>query len=117
MSERNILLYLTDIHDSINKINDFAQGMTFQAFSSDARTIDAIVRNIEIIGEAARHIPNHIQLSYPTVPWKQIIGSRAKVVHEYFGVDLEIIWQTIQEDLPKLKKEVHRIIHDQQSQV
>lgn len=112
MSERNILLYLTDIHDSINKINDFVKEMTYQAFSRDARTIDAVVRNIEIIGEAARHIPDQLRLKYPKVPWKQIVGSRDKVMHEYFGVDLEIIWKTIQEDLPIFKGHIDTMIQD-----
>lgn len=113
MSERNTILYLSDIREAIEKIDEFVKPMSFEAFSRDARTIDAVVRNIEVIGEAARHIPENLRLAYPTVPWKQIVGARAKVVHEYFGIDIEIIWKTIQEDLPILKNEVEVMIAKQ----
>ncbi len=112
MSSRESLLYLTDIREAIDKIIGYTKGMSFEIFCRDAKTIDAVVRNIEIIGEAAKHLPKDLQLKYPTVPWKQIIGARAKVAHEYFGVDLKIIWKTIQEDLPALKKQVNVAIKE-----
>ncbi|MDP1722342.1 MAG: DUF86 domain-containing protein [Candidatus Gottesmanbacteria bacterium] len=114
MSEHNTLLYLSDIREAIEKINEFVSSMSFEAFSRDARTIDAVVRNIEVIGEAARHIPEPLRLAYPTVPWKQVVGARDKVVHEYFGIDLEVIWKTIQDDLPVLKREIDLMIKAQQ---
>lgn len=115
MSEHNTLLYLSDIRDAIEKIYGFVGSMSFETFSQDAKTIDAVVRNIEVIGEAARHIPEPLRLAYPTVPWKQVVGARDKVVHEYFGIDLEVIWKTIQDDLPILKREIDQMIKFQQA--
>ena len=115
MSDRKTLLYLTDILEAIRKIETFVVGVTFEAFSQDAKTIDAVVHNIEVIGEAARHIPEQLRLAYPAVPWKQVVGSRDKMIHEYFGIDLEVIWQTINDDLPVLKQEVKAIISKQLS--
>jgi uncharacterized protein with HEPN domain len=115
MSDRKTLLYLTDILEAIRKIETFVVGVTFEAFSQDAKTIDAVVHNIEVIGEAARHIPEQLRLAYPAVPWKQVVGSRDKMIHEYFGIDLEVIWQTINDDLPVLKQEVKAIISKQRS--
>ena len=115
MSDRKTILYLTDILEAIRKIETFVVGVTFEAFSQDAKTIDAVVHNIEVIGEAARHIPEQLRLAYPAVPWKQVVGSRDKMIHEYFGIDLEVIWQTINDDLPVLKQEVKAIISKQRS--
>lgn len=106
MPKQSIKLYLRDINEAIGKIEGYIEGMTLNEFSGDAKTIDAVVRNVEIIGEAARQLPNDVRLKYPIVPWKQIVGARDKVIHEYFGIDIEIIWKTISEDLPVLKKQL-----------
>jgi len=109
MSERSIKLYLADIQEAIKKIEAFTKGMTLTSFKKDAKTIDAVVRNIEVIGEAAKHMPSKIRLKHVEIPWKEIIGTRSKVIHEYFGVDTEILWKTITEDLPILKKQIKKI--------
>lgn len=83
--------------------------MALIAFKNDPKTIDAVTRNIEVIGEAAKHIPSEIRLKHVEIPWKEIIGTRSKVIHEYFGVDEEILWKTVQEDLPLLKKQMREI--------
>lgn len=106
MSKQSTLVYLRDIDQAIEKIQSYTRAMSFEAFREDARTIDAVVRNIEIIGEAASHVPKEIQARYPVVPWKLIAGARNKMVHEYFGIDLEIVWKTVQEDLPILKEQI-----------
>lgn len=106
MSKRGPLLYLRDILDSITKVEEYVLGMTYAQFSEDEKTIDATVRNLEIIGEAARNIPEDFRDKYPEIPWEKMISMRNKVLHEYFGVDVEILWQTIQEDLPALKDEI-----------
>ncbi|MBI5452212.1 DUF86 domain-containing protein [Candidatus Gottesmanbacteria bacterium] len=106
---RQVKLYLDDIKEAIRKIESYTRGMIFDEFKNDARTIDAVVRNIEIIGEAAKHIPAKVRLKHMDVPWKEIIGTRSKVIHEYFGVDEAILWRTITEDLPQLKKQVRKI--------
>ena len=76
--------------------------MTFEEFRADDKTIDAVVRNFGIIGEAARHVPSHLQKRYPRIPWSQMRGMRNVVVHEYSGVSTRIIWRTVTENLPPL---------------
>jgi len=96
MSDRPIKLYLTDIKEAIGKIEGYIIGMSFGDFKSDSRTVDAVVRNIEIIGEAAKHR-------------KEIVGTRSKAIHEYFGIDLEILWKTATQDISELKRQIDRI--------
>ena len=106
MSNREYNLYLKDIYDSIEKIEDYVKDLSFEGFDQDAKTIDAVVRNFEIIGEAARHIPKNIISQYPQIPWSKMVSTRNKVLHEYFGIDTEILWKTIKEDLPILKERI-----------
>jgi uncharacterized protein with HEPN domain len=77
--------------------------MDHDSFQRDEKTVDAVVRNLEIIGEAARQLPENFTVRYPGVPWRQIAGLRNRIVHDYFGLDLEIIWQVIRHDLPQLR--------------
>jgi len=109
MSDRPIELYLTDIKEAIDKIEKYVRQMTFTDFEQDSKTVDAVTRNIEVIGEAAKHIPAEVRLKHMEIPWKQIVGSRSKAIHEYFGIDLEILWRTATEDIPKLKKQIAKI--------
>ena len=109
MSSRSIELYLTDIKEAIDKIEKYVRQMTFTDFEQDSKTVDAVIRNIEVIGEAAKHIPAEVRLKHMEIPWKQIVGSRSKAIHEYFGIDLEILWKTVTEDIPKLKKQIAKI--------
>ena len=113
MSEERLLQdYLNDIIESITDIQEFVRGMTCEAFSKDRKTIKAVVRSMEIIGEAANKIPLHITGNYPETPWPEIIGMRNRLIHEYFGVDLEIVWQTIEEDLVPLEKTIRKMLSD-----
>lgn len=109
MSKRAPKLYLQDILTSITSIEEYIQGMTLGIFIHDKKTVDAVVRNLEVIGQAARNIPSEIVAKYPEVPWKEMISMRNKVLHEYFGVDLEIFWKTITEDIPLLKEQIKRL--------
>ena len=102
-------LYLEDIIKSIENINKYVSGLDLESFGKDQKTVDAVVRNIEIVGEAAKNLSEEYQEQYPKIPWSQIMATRNKVVHEYFGVDLEILWETIKEDLPALKKQIQKI--------
>lgn len=109
MSKRSPKLYLDDIVNSIKNIEDYIKGMSFSEFTHDRKTIDAVVRNIEIIGQAARNIPQEVTAEYPALPWKEMVSMRNKVLHEYFGIDMEILWKTIKEDLPNLKEKIKAI--------
>lgn len=111
MSEERVLLdYLNDILESIADIREFTTGMDRESFSGDKKTIKAVVRSLEVIGEAASKLPNHIKDMYPEIAWQETVGMRNRLIHEYFGVDLDIVWQTIEEDLEPLDKTVKRII-------
>ncbi len=113
MSEERILLdYLNDILESISDIREFTAGMTTESFSGDKKTIKAVVRSLEVIGEAAGKIPDQIRDRYPEIPWQEITGMRNRLIHEYFGIDLDIVWQTIEEDLEPLDKVVKRIVSE-----
>ena len=99
-------LYLIDIKISCIRILRYTKNKSENQFVNNQALIDAVARNIEIIGEAAKHIPHEIRLKYVQVPWKEIIGARSKMIHEYFGVDTDILWKTIKEDIPFLKKQI-----------
>lgn len=83
--------------------------MNSSAFFSDQKTIDAVIRNLEIIGEAATHVPPEIQLTHPQIPWAQMKGIRNILIHEYFGVDEDVVWQTIQKNLPQLTEQLQKL--------
>lgn len=110
MSERIIKLYLDDIKDAIRKIEDYTKGMSYEKFIRNEQVMDAVLRNLSIIGEAVRNIPKEIKHKNPDVGWKEINGMRNKVIHEYFGIDDEILWQTIQKDLPIFKKQITQLL-------
>lgn len=109
MNKRGEALYIKDILDAIKNIENYTQGISFMKFSKDQKTIDAVVRNFEIIGEASKSLSNRIKSSSPEIPWKDVTGMRNKITHEYFGVDLEIIWKAILEDLPAFKKAIKNL--------
>ena len=93
---------LEDIVQAVEKILRYTDGMTFEQFLADDRTVDAVVRNLTVIGEAARHIPDDFTAGHPEIPWKEMRGIRNVVVHEYFGVSKTIVWETTKRDLPVL---------------
>ena len=110
MSKRDARLLLQDMLESLEKIERYTAGLTFERFAQDDRTVDAVVRNLEVIGEAARQIPSEVRERYPEVPWRRVIGLRNVVVHEYFVVDVEIVWTVVRQSLPELKEALRRMI-------
>ena len=102
MSERDFSLYLADIIESGTAIQEYVQGFSFKDFSRDRKTYSAVIREFEIIGEAVGKLPEKIKLQRKEVEWQDIKDFRNLLIHEYFGVDLEIIWQVIENDLPQL---------------
>ena len=103
---RDIKLYLADIKDSAARIEEYVAGMSLEDFRADRKTIDAVVRNFEIIGEASRNVPEDWRKRYPDLDWKAMAGMRNYLAHEYFGISLEIIWKTIKERLPELRTRI-----------
>jgi uncharacterized protein with HEPN domain len=103
MTKRSLSLYTKDILDSIEKIEEFIEGMDFDKFQDDDKTSSAVIRKLEIIGEAVKQLPDEIRDSYKKIPWKEMAGMRDKLIHWYFGVDYEIVWNVIKEEIPQLK--------------
>jgi len=113
MSEERVLLdYLNDIIESIADIREFTAGMMRESFANDKKTIKAVVRSLEVIGEAASKLPKHIIETHSEISWPEIVGMRNRLLHEYFGVDLDIVWQTLEEDLEPLNTTVKKIIEE-----
>lgn len=104
------LVYIKHIRDAIEKIEDYVKGLDFESFSKDNKTIDAVVREIEIIGEAAKNIGDDFRSSHPDFAFREATDMRNMLVHEYFGVNLKVVWDTVFEDLPKLKKSVKEVL-------
>ena len=107
---REAKLYLLDIKNAIRKIQKYVADVSYEQFSQNDEKIDAVIRNLEIIGEAARCIPQRIKQKYSGINWQDIAGMRNIIAHEYFGVDLAIIWKTIKENLPELGNKIEQII-------
>lgn len=97
---RSYLLYLEDMQESMERIARYCAGMDFEQFRSNELVVDAVVRNIEIIGEAAKKVPLHVQQLYPRLPWSQMYRMRNRISHEYFGLDHNVIWRVITQHLP-----------------
>ena len=94
--KREFLDYLRDIQEALEKLEKFTRGMNFEAFAKDDKTSFAVIRALEIIGEAARKIPKSVRSRYPDIPWQDMAGMRDKLIHDYFGVDLRVVWKTLQ---------------------
>ena len=110
MSHRLWMHRITDIQDSIKKIQLYVENMEFDDFQKDEKTIDAVIRNFIVIGEAARNVPDDITLKYSTIPWRLMGDMCNFAVHEYWGVEIRTIWKTIQDDLPPLIPDLNQVI-------
>ena len=110
MSERNFRLYCVDILDSGRAILEYVKGLSFDEFCSDRKTFSAVIREFEIIGEAVAKLPDKLKQRQPDIEWQDIKDFRNLLIHEYFGVDLEIVWNVIQDDLQDLMKAVREIV-------
>ena len=94
--------FLRDRLENAQRAIQFTAGMEYETFAKDDKTIYAVIRAVEIIGEAAANIPEKVRSEYPGIPWREVKGMRNKLVHHYFGINVEVVWQTIHEDLPIL---------------
>ena len=110
MKNKEPIFFLQDIQNSVEKIFKYTKGINFEEFISDDMVKDAVERNFEIIGEAVKNLPEVFKNKYPHIPFKQIAGMRDKLIHDYFGVDYEIVWKTIKDKLPQFSNEIVKLI-------
>ena len=108
--KRNYKLFLEDISDRIEKINSFVNGMTFEDFKQDDKTVSACIREIEVIGEATKQIPKEITDKFNELPWLLMAKMRDKLIHWYFDIDEEIVWNVATQKLPQIKEQIDEII-------
>lgn len=104
--------FLEDIRSAAVKAQSFVRGMDYESFAADEKTIFAVVRALEIIGEAAKRIPQEVRDQYPAIPWRAMAGIRDKLIHDYTSVSVQIVWKTITDDLPKLAAQMEQVVRD-----
>lgn len=105
-------LFIYDISECIDRILEYTKQLNFEELSKDQKTIDAVIRNLEIIGEASKNVPKDKRELYDYINWKNISGMRDVLIHDYFGINLKIVWQVISFEIPKLRKDLDKVISD-----
>ncbi len=113
MSKRTDRDFLSDIQEAIRRIGKYTAGITYQAFLEDTKTQDAVIRNLEIIGEATKNLSQDLRERYPHVPWKGMAGVRDRLIHHYFGVNLDIVWQIVTDELPEVASQLKKILQEE----
>lgn len=112
---RNSKLYLKDILAAIESIEVFTEDMDFESFKGDDKTVSAVIRKFEIIGEAAKNVPDTIKEQHSSIPWKEMAGMRDRLIHFYFGIDYDLVWKTIKNRLPIVKPLIAQILESFES--
>ena len=112
MSKREPVEFLSDIFESANRIRDYIADMTYEDFLGDLKTRDAVLRNLEVIGEASKYVDDEYRAQYPEIPWKEMAGMRDKLIHQYFGVNFEIVWAIIKDELPGVRENLDVILKE-----
>jgi len=110
--KRDISLYLKDVFEHMKHAEAFIENLTQEEFIKDKKTSYAVVRCIEIIGEAVKNIPDDVRGKYPDIPWKKMAGMRDKISHFYFGIDMKKVWLTVKRDIPEIKPSIKKILKD-----
>lgn len=110
MMKRSYRMFLEDILGSIDKIGKYVRRLDYEDFIQDDKTLDAVIRNLEIIGEASKKIPIGIRNKHSEIPWKRMAGLRNIITHEYFGIDFKIVWQIVKKNLPEVKPLIRRML-------
>jgi uncharacterized protein with HEPN domain len=111
-AEKRWQIRIEHFMEAIAKIQQYSGGLTQEAFTANSMAVDAVIRNFQVMGEAVRHVPKHIQDRYPEVPWSLVQGMRHILVHDYFAVKLDIVWRTVQDSLPPLLEPLQRILQE-----
>jgi len=109
MSKRTDREFLSDIREAIHQITAYVSGMTYESFLDDRKTQDAVIRNLEILGEATKNLSEQLCAKYPGIPWKSMTGTRDRLIHHYFGVNLDIVWQIITLELPQVALQLESV--------
>ncbi len=112
---RRDMAYLRDIQASARLAISYLDGVGMESFLGDSRLQDAVIRRIEIIGEAARRVPKETRAAYPALPWREMIGMRNQVIHMYDGVDIDVVWRTVRDDFPALLETLADILGGEES--
>jgi uncharacterized protein with HEPN domain len=112
MKKRTHKMFIEDILEAMDKIACYIKGLSYEGFAKNAMAMDAVIRNLEIIGEASGNISQDVREKYPEILWKRMIGLRNIAIHEYFGVDFSIIWEIITKNLPEMKPEIVTMLKD-----
>ncbi|MBI4318994.1 MAG: DUF86 domain-containing protein [Chloroflexi bacterium] len=110
--KRDVRLYLDDILECVEKIQEYTKGINEEQFARNTLMQDAVLRRLEIIGEAVKHIPKQMRDRHPEIPWQDVAGTRDILIQKYFGVRLQNAWKIVQEDLDALKANVNKMIED-----
>jgi uncharacterized protein with HEPN domain len=109
------IVYLNHIMDAISRIEEYVHGLTYDNFIEKYLIQDGVIRQIQVIGEATKKISDNTRGKYPDIPWKDIAGMRDKLIHDYFGIDLDAVWDTVEKDIPVLKDEIQAVIKELKS--
>jgi len=107
---RDYVLYLEDILDALEKIENYTKDISFAEFSNNDMVVDAVIRNFEVIGEATKNVPEEIKEKYPEVEWREATGFRNVLIHDYFGIDIEAVWDTLKKNLLPFKKHILEVL-------
>ncbi len=109
---RTVTLFIKDILQNMQDAMDFVEGISYDQFAADKKTLNAVLRSIEVIGEATKNIPDEVRTKYPLVPWKEMSGMRDKLIHSYFGVDRETVWLVIKDSIPMIRPLIQQVLQD-----
>ncbi len=112
-SDRDPILYLEDISLSMMRVQEYIQGLDFQHFKRDYKTVDAVIRNFEIIGEASKNVPGRVKEKYANIPWEEMYRLLNRISHEYFGIDYEILWDIATKHLPQNLLDILEVIKNE----